>query len=290
MFHDPFWGWNSPRRANTLIRSPHPRVDAMFAHDIRSWTSDEMALTARSALYSRKDLHEPPSSCDPRHPRLLAHRSLGPDASRLARPLCGVRGARLVLQLHRRRRPCCPAAGAQSPPCRALQGQFASLLRHRRRRQVRPRRHGFDVATPLVPQWLNLRGGASFLSYTPSTDHQRTTSTSTAPSSSRTQPPWSMFPLPRPLPSQRRHDHLQQHRPHRHLPSLTGRASLRAQPTTASPSPPTPGPSGSGVFTFGSNNTSPRTPSAPATCSLKKATSPSSPRSACSTSPRPRWP
>jgi hypothetical protein len=28
---------------------------------------------------------------------------------------------------------------------------------------------GFDVATPLVPQWLNLRGGASFLSYTPST-------------------------------------------------------------------------------------------------------------------------
>jgi len=28
---------------------------------------------------------------------------------------------------------------------------------------------GFDVATPLVPQRLNLRGGASFISYTPST-------------------------------------------------------------------------------------------------------------------------
>ena len=28
---------------------------------------------------------------------------------------------------------------------------------------------GFDVATPLIHQWLNLRGGASFLSYTPST-------------------------------------------------------------------------------------------------------------------------
>jgi len=28
---------------------------------------------------------------------------------------------------------------------------------------------GFDVATPLVPQWINLRGGASFFSYTPST-------------------------------------------------------------------------------------------------------------------------
>jgi len=28
---------------------------------------------------------------------------------------------------------------------------------------------GFDVATPLVHQYLNLRGGASFLSYTPST-------------------------------------------------------------------------------------------------------------------------
>jgi hypothetical protein len=28
---------------------------------------------------------------------------------------------------------------------------------------------GFDVATPLIHQWINLRGGASFLSYTPST-------------------------------------------------------------------------------------------------------------------------
>lgn len=28
---------------------------------------------------------------------------------------------------------------------------------------------GFDVATPLIRQWLNLRGGASFFSYTPST-------------------------------------------------------------------------------------------------------------------------
>jgi hypothetical protein len=28
---------------------------------------------------------------------------------------------------------------------------------------------GFDVATPLVKQWINLRSGASFLSYTPST-------------------------------------------------------------------------------------------------------------------------
>jgi len=28
---------------------------------------------------------------------------------------------------------------------------------------------GFDVATPLVRQWLNLRGGASFISYSPST-------------------------------------------------------------------------------------------------------------------------
>lgn len=28
---------------------------------------------------------------------------------------------------------------------------------------------GFDVATPLVPRWINLRGGASFFSYTPGT-------------------------------------------------------------------------------------------------------------------------
>jgi hypothetical protein len=28
---------------------------------------------------------------------------------------------------------------------------------------------GFDVATPLVPRWINLRGGASFFSYTPPT-------------------------------------------------------------------------------------------------------------------------
>jgi len=28
---------------------------------------------------------------------------------------------------------------------------------------------GFDVATPLVHQWINLRGGASFITYTPST-------------------------------------------------------------------------------------------------------------------------
>jgi len=28
---------------------------------------------------------------------------------------------------------------------------------------------GFDVATPLIHQWINLRGGASFFSYTPST-------------------------------------------------------------------------------------------------------------------------
>jgi hypothetical protein len=28
---------------------------------------------------------------------------------------------------------------------------------------------GFDVATPLIHQWINLRGGASFLTYTPST-------------------------------------------------------------------------------------------------------------------------
>jgi hypothetical protein len=28
---------------------------------------------------------------------------------------------------------------------------------------------GFDVATPLIHQWINLRGGASFLNYTPST-------------------------------------------------------------------------------------------------------------------------
>jgi len=28
---------------------------------------------------------------------------------------------------------------------------------------------GFDVATPLIHQWINLRGGASFLSYSPST-------------------------------------------------------------------------------------------------------------------------
>ncbi|MGA2896753.1 MAG: hypothetical protein ABSE27_04060 [Acidobacteriaceae bacterium] len=28
---------------------------------------------------------------------------------------------------------------------------------------------GFDVATPLIHQWINLRGGASFISYTPST-------------------------------------------------------------------------------------------------------------------------
>jgi hypothetical protein len=28
---------------------------------------------------------------------------------------------------------------------------------------------GFDVATPLIHQWINLRGGASFITYTPST-------------------------------------------------------------------------------------------------------------------------
>ena len=86
-----------------------------------------------------------------------------------------------------------PARSPPPPP--AVQGQFAPLSGLAIGVKFGLAGIGFDVATPLIHQWLNLRGGAPSSPTRPAPSPQ-TTSTSTEISSSRTPPPWSTrFPF-----------------------------------------------------------------------------------------------
>ena len=142
---------------------------------------------------------------------------------------------------------------------------------------------GFDVATPLVPQRLNLRGGASFFDYTPSTI---TTDSLNINGNIKFQNAAAMvdwFPF---------------HGSFRLSGGATiyndtgltatlsvptgqsftvGNTTYYSEPYNAVTNPNGPI-QGNGVFTFGGNNVVPRTTSASATCCPRRVTSASRPR------------